>query len=78
MDTLRSPKMLPGPALGIPSLTLSRLVRGCLRGEAWEALYKIQNADLGRVSLRWLQRVLSLPVEHEIAVSRHRARAGGS
>ena len=31
METLRSPKQLAGPALGIPSLTLSRLVRGAVR-----------------------------------------------
>ena len=34
----------------------------------WEALYKIENA-VWVDYLRWLQRVLSLPVEHQVEVT---------
>ena len=40
--------------------------------EAWEALYKIENA-VWVDYLSWLQRVLSLPVEHGVAVTSNRA-----
>jgi len=71
MATLRSPKHLPGIALGIPSLTF-RAWYTARRGEAeWQALYKIANADWQHY-LAWLQRVLALPVRHGIAVTRIR------
>ncbi len=44
MDTLRSPKTLPGPALGIPSLSFRAWYEAAFGAEAWEALYKIENA----------------------------------
>lgn len=68
MATLRSPKHLPGIALGIPSLTF-RACYTARHGEAgWAALYKIANADW-QAYLAWLQRVLSLPVRHGVAVT---------
>ncbi len=68
MDTLRSPKTLPGPALGIPSLSFRAWYEAAFGTDAWEALYKIENA-LWVDYLRWLQRVLSLPVEHQVEVT---------
>ena len=60
MATLRSPKHLPGIALGIPSLTF-RAWFTARRGEAaWEALYKVTNGDW-QDYLTWVQRVLALP-----------------
>ena len=44
MDTLRSPKTLPGPALGIPSLSFRAWYEAAFGTDAWEALYKIENA----------------------------------
>jgi FAD-dependent urate hydroxylase len=67
MDTLRSPKSLPGPALGIPSLTFRAWYEAAFGSQAWDALYKIPNATWVEY-LAWLQRVLKLPVEHETAV----------
>ncbi|MBM6596474.1 NAD(P)-binding domain-containing protein [Microvirga pudoricolor] len=63
MDTLRSPKTLPGPALGVPSLTFRAWYEAAFGEAAWDALYKIPNAVWVRY-LTWLQRVLGLPVQH--------------
>ncbi|MGO4712550.1 FAD/NAD(P)-binding protein [Bradyrhizobium sp. 2TAF24] len=63
MGTLRSPKTLPGPALGIPSLTYRAWHEARFGTADWERLYKIPN-ELWADYLGWLQRVLSLPVRH--------------
>ncbi|MGF9761838.1 NAD(P)/FAD-dependent oxidoreductase [Microvirga sp. 0TCS3.31] len=76
MDSLRSPKTLPGPALGIPSLTFRAWYEAGFGRDAWEALYKIPNAVWARY-LSWLQRVLNLPVEHETIVREIAPSAGG-
>ncbi|RIK96475.1 MAG: FAD-dependent oxidoreductase [Proteobacteria bacterium] len=69
MGTLRSPKTLPGPALGIPSLTYRAWHEARFGSASWEALYKIPNA-LWVEYLSWLQRVLALPVTHRLALER--------
>lgn len=69
MDTLRSPKTLPGPCFGIPSLTFRAWYVASFGAEAWDALYKIHNA-IWQDYLGWLQRVLRLPVEHGVRVAR--------
>ncbi|AMJ59810.1 NAD(P)-binding domain-containing protein [Bosea sp. PAMC 26642] len=69
MDTLRSPKILPGPIAGIPSLTFRAWHDAIFGTEAWDALYKIPNA-MWVDYLSWLQRVLALPVSHGVKVSR--------
>ena len=66
METLRSPKHLPGPALGIPSLTFQAWYEATCGGAAWEALYKIPNA-VWQDYLSWLKRVLALPLENDVA-----------
>lgn len=67
MATLRSPKHLPGIALGVPSLTF-RAWYTARHGEAgWQALYKISNADWQHY-LGWVRRVLALPVRNGVAV----------
>ncbi len=75
MDTLRSPKTLPGPALGIPSLTFRAWYEAAFGTDAWEALYKIPNATWVEY-LAWLQRTLRLPIEHEASVRRITPLAG--
>jgi len=67
MDTLRSPKTLTGPALGVPSLTFRAWYEATHGAEAWEALYKIHNATWVDY-LTWVQRMLSLPVRHETSL----------
>jgi cation diffusion facilitator CzcD-associated flavoprotein CzcO len=69
MDTLRSPKTLPGPALGVPSLTFRAWYEAAFGTAAWNDLYKIPNGTWVDY-LSWLQRVLRLPVEHGTAVRR--------
>jgi cation diffusion facilitator CzcD-associated flavoprotein CzcO len=66
---LRSNKHLPGPALGIPSLTF-RAWYEALHGEnGWAALDRISNGDWMDY-LIWLRQVLALPVRNGIAVTR--------
>jgi cation diffusion facilitator CzcD-associated flavoprotein CzcO len=67
MDTLRSPKTLTGPALGVPALTFRAWYEAKCGLAAWEALYKIHNRTWVEY-LSWLQKVLALPVSHGVAV----------
>ena len=60
METLRSPKHLPGVALGIPSLTFRAWYEARSGAAAWDALYKIPNADW-QDYLSWIRRVLHCP-----------------
>lgn len=64
METLRSPKHLAGPALGLPNLTF-RAWYEALRGpDAWEALGRIPT-DTWMEYLIWYRSVLNIPVENE-------------
>lgn len=63
MDTLRSPKQLAGPALGIASLTFRAWFEAQWGADAWEALDKIPRLQWMDY-LRWYRRVLQLPVHN--------------
>ncbi|MEO6742865.1 MAG: NAD(P)/FAD-dependent oxidoreductase, partial [Caldimonas sp.] len=63
METLRSPKQLAGPALGIPSLTFRAWFEAQFGREAWDALDKIPRLQWMDY-LRWYRRVLALPVKN--------------
>jgi cation diffusion facilitator CzcD-associated flavoprotein CzcO len=67
MDTLRSPKALTGPALGVPSLTFRAWYEAKYGLTAWERLYKIQNRTWVEY-LTWLQQRLALPVRHGVGL----------
>lgn len=69
MDTLRSPKTLAGPALGIPSLTFRAWYEATFGPAAWDALYKIPNA-VWQDYLGWYGRVLGLAVENGVGITR--------
>jgi cation diffusion facilitator CzcD-associated flavoprotein CzcO len=69
MPTLRSPKQLPGPALGVPSLTFRAWYEACFGDAAFERLYKVFNQDW-QDYLNWLQHVLKLPVTNSCDVVR--------
>jgi cation diffusion facilitator CzcD-associated flavoprotein CzcO len=69
METLRSPKHLPGIALGIPSLTFRAWHEARFAAAAWEALVKIPNG-LWQDYLTWVRTVLHLPLRSGVAVQR--------
>lgn len=64
METLRSPKHLVGPDLGIPSLTFRRWYEAQHGEHGWQVLYKIPRV-LWRDYLLWLRDLLALPVEND-------------
>ncbi len=64
MPTLRSPKHLTGPDLGVPSLTFRAWYEAQHGVEGWEQLYKIHRLDW-LAYLLWVRGVLGLPVENE-------------
>jgi cation diffusion facilitator CzcD-associated flavoprotein CzcO len=64
MQTLRSPKYLSGPDLGIPSLTLRSWYEALNGTEAWENLDKISRADWMDY-LCWFRRVVGIEVEND-------------
>lgn len=76
METLRSPKILLGPAYGMASLTF-RAWFTALYGEAeWEALYRILR-PMWMDYLNWYRDVLSIPVENDTDVTRVIPREDG-
>lgn len=69
METLRSPKQLPGPACGVPSLTYRAWHEARYGADSWRPLYKVPNGDW-QDYLSWLRDVLDLPVRNEVDVLR--------
>lgn len=61
METLRSPKQLTGPALGLPALTFRAWYEAQFGRAAWNALGKIPR-PMWMDYLVWYRRVLSLPI----------------
>lgn len=72
MRTLRSPKQLTGPALGLPALTFRAYYEARFGRDAWDALGRIPR-PLWMEYLIWYRRVLELPVENERHVTSVRA-----
>jgi FAD-dependent urate hydroxylase len=69
METLRSPKELTGPCLGLPALTFRAWFQSQFGLEAWQALDKIPR-EQWMDYLVWYRRVLGLSVESQITVKR--------
>ncbi|MFK7966043.1 MAG: NAD(P)-binding domain-containing protein [Burkholderiaceae bacterium] len=67
METLRSPKHLVGPALGLPSLTFRAWYEAQFGKAAWHALDRIPRLQW-QGYLNWFQEVLALPVTHNVRV----------
>ena len=63
MRTLRTPKHVNGPDLGVPALTPRAFFTARDGAAAWEALHKIGREDWQRY-LDWYEAVLDLPVRH--------------
>jgi cation diffusion facilitator CzcD-associated flavoprotein CzcO len=76
METLRSPKHLAGPALGIPSLTFRAWFEAQFGRAAWDALDKIPRLQWMDY-LRWYRDVLALPVRNGHRVTEVQPRADG-
>lgn len=68
METLRSPKTLTGPALGLPALTFRAWYEAQYGVAAWEQLGKIPR-PMWMDYLTWYRKVLDLPVENEVLVT---------
>jgi cation diffusion facilitator CzcD-associated flavoprotein CzcO len=68
METLRSPKQLAGPALGIGALTFRAWFTAQFGEMAWDALDKIPR-PMWMDYLRWYRKVLGIPVENEVQVA---------
>lgn len=67
MITLRTPKHVTGPDLGIPSLTPQSWYEARYGSAAWEALDKIPKSDW-QAYLDWYRDTLDVPVAHEHAL----------
>lgn len=76
METLRSPKQLAGPALGIPSLTFRAWFEAQWGADAWEALDKIPRLQWMDY-LRWYRQALGLQVHNQHRVTDVLPRADG-
>jgi cation diffusion facilitator CzcD-associated flavoprotein CzcO len=77
METLRSPKQLAGPALGIPSLSFRAWFEAQFGEVAWESLDKIPRLQWMDY-LRWYRAVLALPVANEHRVTDLRPHDDGT
>lgn len=69
MPTLRSPKQLAGPALGLPDLTFRAWFTAQHGVAAWEALTKIPTG-MWMDYLRWYRRVAGLDIRSGLGVAR--------
>jgi FAD-dependent urate hydroxylase len=67
METLRSPKHLLGPAMGIPNLSFRAWFEAAKGARAWQALGKIPT-EMWMDYLIWYRQVLELPVENDVSV----------
>ena len=65
MKTLRSPKVLTGPALGLPALTFRAWYTAQFGTDGWDRLAKIPK-DMWMDYLIWYRHVLALPIENEV------------
>jgi len=68
METLRSPKQLTGPALGLPALTFRAWFVAQYGAAAWDKLDKIPR-EMWMDYLVWYRKVLDLPVRNRVNVT---------
>ena len=76
MRTLRSPKQLTGPAIGLPALTFRAYYEARFGRAAWEALDRAPRT-LWMDYLVWYRKVLELPVENGVEVEAIEPRRDG-
>ncbi|WP_439271373.1 NAD(P)-binding domain-containing protein [Pseudochrobactrum sp. HB0163] len=75
METLRSPKSLTGPAIGIPSLTFRAWFTAQFGADEWERLDKIPRLQWMDY-LRWYREVLNIELCNEHHISMITPQAG--
>ncbi len=68
METLRSPKELTGPAMGLPALTFRAWFEAQFGREAWTAMDKIPRLQWMHY-LVWYRRVMGVDVRNDTAVT---------
>lgn len=68
MRTLRSPKQLTGPALGLPALTFRAWYEAQFGRDAWDKLGRIPRPQWMQY-LIWYRRVLDLPVRNDTEIT---------
>lgn len=76
MRTLRSPKQLTGPAMGLPALTFRAYYEARYGSEAWAALDRAPR-EIWMDYLIWYRRVLDLPVRNGVSVDAVAPRKDG-
>ena len=76
MRTLRSPKQLTGPAMGLPALTFRAYYEARYGRDAWNVLDRAPR-EIWMDYLVWYRRVLDLPVRNETIVDAITPRADG-
>lgn len=76
MRTLRSPKQLTGPAMGLPALTFRAYYEARYGSDAWIALDRAPR-QIWMDYLVWYRRVLDLPVRNGICVDEVLPREDG-
>jgi FAD-dependent urate hydroxylase len=76
METLRSPKTLSGPALGLPALTFRAWYEAQHGAEGWARLGKIPR-PMWMEYLVWYRRVMGVAVENGVSVALVRPREDG-
>ena len=67
METLRSPKHLTGPDLGVPSLTYRAWHEAKFGAQSWDKLHKIARLDWAAYLL-WVREAAGLPVENNVEI----------
>jgi FAD-dependent urate hydroxylase len=74
MRTLRSPKELTGPAMGISALTFRAFYEAQYGPAAWQALDRAPRT-MWMDYLIWYRKVLALPIRNQVSVERMHARS---
>lgn len=76
METLRSPKTLAGPCMGLASLTFRAWYEACFGAAAWETLDRIPTG-MWMDYLVWLRDILALPVRNGVTLDNISLRDDG-
>jgi cation diffusion facilitator CzcD-associated flavoprotein CzcO len=69
MQTLRTPKQLTGPDLGLSSLTFKAWYEAQFGEQAWQDVDQIPRTEWPRY-LGWIRRVLRIPLRNQVALKR--------